>query len=131
MRPDLPPVIFKIAESSLGPNRFVPSYGILHQLYFEVASVTQGFSHNTLLDVTAANIALAEDLMISTDASATKSPARLSSCRADVIFSWSAASSNNFSMLEVQLVIAGCFPCVSFFITGCLVEACLAYQFPR
>lgn len=68
--------------------------------------MTQGFYHSAILDITEANITRAEDLIISTDASATKSPAELSSYRADTIFSWSEASSNSFSMLEVQLVIA-------------------------
>lgn len=65
----------------------------------------QGFNRSALLDITDANISLTEDLIISTDASSTKSPAKLSSGRADTIFSWSAAF-NSFSMLEVQLVIA-------------------------
>lgn len=69
--------------------------------------MTQGFNHSALLDITDANMAFADDVIISSDAaSATKSPAKLNSWRADTIFSWSAASKSNFSTLEVQLVIA-------------------------
>lgn len=49
------------------------------------------------------SIALVDDVIMSMDAAATKSPANLSSCRADIIFSSSAPSTRDFSMLDVQL----------------------------
>lgn len=78
IRPDFPPVTLDIAVSSFAPKRLTPSYGILHQLDFEARSADQGLSHNALLAITVANIDLEADLMVSTKASATKSPARLS-----------------------------------------------------
>lgn len=107
----MPPVTLEMAESNLGPKRLVPSYGILHQFVFDAASATQGFSHKALLAINEANIAQAKDPMMPTETSATKSPANLSSWKeVIIIFSWSAPSWNDFSILmahpEITLATA-------------------------
>ena len=52
--------LVEMAGSRFAPNRFEPSYGILHQFDFDAASAIQGFSHKALLAITEASIALAE-----------------------------------------------------------------------
>lgn len=106
MSPDFPPVTLEMAVSSFVPKRCSPSNGIRHQLDLEAGSAVQGFSHNALLAVTEASIDLDADLIVSTEASATKSPARLNSCNAFTIDSWSAPSDTSFSVLVDQLEMA-------------------------
>lgn len=106
MSPDFPPVTLEMAVSNFVPKRCSPSNGIRHQLDLDAGSAVQGLSHKALLAITEANIDFEADLIVSTEASATKSPARLNSCNAFTIFSWSAPSNTSFSVFEDQLEMA-------------------------
>lgn len=112
----------------LEPKRFDP-HGILHQFAFDAVSATLGFSHNALLAMTEANITRADDLMLSTKASATKSPANFNSWRQGMIFPWSAPSHKYFSILMVHPEMA--LPTVAVVIAGLQALHAVEYAFKK